>query len=65
VATLLHRVPVTTGLSALPGREPQAALDNIHHCYNPNWSCPLTPFGNRLKVPIRAGEKRFPDVDHE
>ncbi len=21
------------------------------------WSCPLTPFENRLKVPIRAGEK--------
>ncbi len=23
------------------------------------WNCPLTPFENRLKVPIRAGEKIF------
>jgi uncharacterized protein (DUF1684 family) len=31
------------------------------------WSCPITPFENRLKVPIRAGEK-IPHgdwVDHE
>jgi uncharacterized protein (DUF1684 family) len=27
--------------------------------YNDKWSCPLTPFENRLKVPIRAGEKIF------
>jgi len=27
--------------------------------YNDAWSCPLTPFENRLKVPIRAGEKVF------
>jgi uncharacterized protein len=27
--------------------------------YNPRWSCPLTPFENRLKVSIRAGEKTF------
>jgi uncharacterized protein len=27
--------------------------------YNDNWSCPLTPFENRLKVPIKAGEKIF------
>ncbi len=25
--------------------------------YNASYSCPLTPFENRLKVPIRAGEK--------
>jgi len=29
--------------------------------YNENYSCPLTPFENRLKVPIRAGEKNFHD----
>jgi len=23
------------------------------------WSCPITPSENRLKVPIRAGEKIF------
>jgi uncharacterized protein (DUF1684 family) len=32
---------------------------NPYCAYNPNWSCPLTPFENRLKVPIRAGEKLF------
>lgn len=32
--------------------------------YNENFSCPLTPFENRLKVPIRAGEKLFPGAEH-
>ncbi len=32
---------------------------NPYCAYNPNWSCPLTPFEDRLKVPIRAGEKIF------
>ena len=27
--------------------------------YNEQWSCPLTPIENRIKVPIRAGEKNF------
>ncbi len=30
---------------------------NPYCAYNEAWSCPLTPFENRLKVPIRAGEK--------
>ncbi len=30
---------------------------NPYCAYNDRWSCPLTPFENRLKVPIRAGEK--------
>ena len=30
---------------------------NPYCAYNAQWSCPLTPFENRLKVPIRAGEK--------
>jgi hypothetical protein len=25
------------------------------------WACSITPHENRLKVPIRAGEKLFPD----
>jgi uncharacterized protein (DUF1684 family) len=25
--------------------------------YNPTWECPLPPVENRLKVPIRAGER--------
>ena len=27
--------------------------------YNEHWSCPLTPAENRLKAPIRAGERVF------
>jgi uncharacterized protein (DUF1684 family) len=34
---------------------------NPYCAYNERWSCPLTPFENRLKVPIRAGEKNFHD----
>jgi uncharacterized protein len=32
---------------------------NPYCAYNDGWSCPLTPFENRLKVPIRAGEKLY------
>lgn len=32
---------------------------NPYCAYNDTWSCPLTPFENHLKVPIRAGEKLF------
>ncbi len=32
---------------------------NPYCAYNENWSCPLTPFENRLRVPIRAGERLF------
>jgi len=32
---------------------------NPYCAYNDQWSCPLTPAENRLKVPIRAGEKMF------
>lgn len=32
---------------------------NPYCAYNEYWSCPLTPFENHLKVPIRAGEKLF------
>ena len=32
---------------------------NPYCAYNDVWSCPLTPFENRLKVPVRAGEKIF------
>jgi len=35
---------------------------NPYCAYNEAWSCPLTPFENRLKVPIRAGEKIFHDA---
>ena len=36
---------------------------NPYCAYNENWSCPITPWENRLKVPIRAGEKVF-DTAH-
>ena len=32
---------------------------NPYCAYNERWSCPLTPFENRLKLPIRAGDKLF------
>jgi uncharacterized protein (DUF1684 family) len=32
---------------------------NPYCAYNEQWSCPLTPAENRLKVSIRAGEKIF------
>ena len=32
---------------------------NPYCAYNEKWSCPITPFENRLKVPIRAGERVF------
>lgn len=38
---------------------------NPYCAYNENWSCPLTPFENRLKVPVPAGEKVFQHDPHE
>ena len=38
---------------------------NPYCAYNEMWSCPITPFENRLKVPIRAGEKLFNASEHE
>jgi len=32
---------------------------NPYCAYNDRWSSPLTPFENRLKVPLQAGEKSF------
>ncbi len=32
---------------------------NPYCAYNEQWSCPLTPIENRLRVPIRAGEMNF------
>lgn len=32
---------------------------NPYCAYNPSWSCPIPPAENRIKVPIRAGEKVF------
>jgi uncharacterized protein (DUF1684 family) len=35
---------------------------NPYCAYNENWSCPITPAENRLRVPIRAGERVFEDA---
>jgi hypothetical protein len=37
---------------------------NPYCAYNEHWSCPMTPFENRLKVPIRAGEKIYKQATH-
>lgn len=34
---------------------------NPYCAYNENWSCPITPQENRIKVPIRAGEMTYED----
>ncbi len=36
---------------------------NPYCAYSPNYSCPLPPFENWLKIPIRAGEKNFKDQE--
>jgi uncharacterized protein len=49
-------------LESLPGNRFLVDFNlayNPYCAYNDVWSCPLTPFENRLKVPIRAGEKLF------
>jgi uncharacterized protein len=49
---------------ALPGNRFHVDFNlayNPYCAYNEMWSCPITPPENRLKVPIRAGEKLFPD----
>ena len=35
---------------------------NPYCAYNAQWSCPLTPFENRLKLAVRAGEMIFDDA---
>ena len=57
-----------TDATTSPGTAPAlvllTGLGKIQHGYDPNWSCPLTPFENRVKVPVRAGEKLFPGTEH-
>ena len=38
---------------------------NPYCAYNDQWTCPLTPPENRLKVPIRAGERVFHEDETE
>jgi uncharacterized protein (DUF1684 family) len=51
---------------SLPGDDGRVVVDfnyayNPYCAYNGDWSCPLPPVENWLSVPIRAGEKAFPD----
>ena len=49
----------------LPATEDGRLVVDFNYAYNPYcaynemWSCPITPPENRLKVPVRAGEKVF------
>lgn len=36
---------------------------NPYCAYNPGWRCPIPPIENHLAVPIRAGERSYPDVE--
>jgi uncharacterized protein len=40
-------------------------LYNPYCAYNEQWSCPIPPVENWLKVPIEAGEKRFHTTQEE
>ena len=57
--------PAGRYLEAEPPEDGEVVLD-FNYAYNPycaydsNYSCPLPPVENWLKVPIRAGEKDFP-----
>lgn len=51
-------------LEPLEGEDGRFFIDfnyayNPYCAYNENWSCPIAPAENRLKVPIRAGEMVF------
>lgn len=51
-------------LEVLPLDDGRVLLDfnyayNPYCAYNDGWSCPVPPAENRLKVPIRAGERTF------
>ncbi len=57
-----YRTPSAWGVGARRDRRPVLEFNyayNPYCAYNERWSCPLTPFENRLRVPIRAGEKSF------
>lgn len=59
-----HTYPAGRYLEPMPLADGKFLVDfnlayNPYCAYNDGWSCPLTPFENRLRVPIRAGEKIF------
>ena len=58
---LIHLYHLTMCLSAF---EPKAELDDIQHPYTGGAARPQAPSENRLKIPIRAGEKLFHREGH-
>jgi hypothetical protein len=36
---------------------------NPYCAYNAGWRCPIPPIGNHLAVPIRAGERSYPEAE--
>lgn len=36
---------------------------NPYCAYNPGWRCPIPPIENHLTIPIRAGERSFPEAE--
>jgi uncharacterized protein (DUF1684 family) len=38
---------------------------NPYCAYSPEWRCPIPPIENHLAVPIRAGERSYPDAESQ
>lgn len=56
-------------LDAIPIGNEEFVLDfnkayNPYCAYNGNYSCPIPPEENWLDIPIRAGEKTYPDPEY-
>ena len=57
-------------LDLVPMEDGQLLVDfnyayNPYCAYNPRWSCPIPPAENRLKIPISAGEKKYPGASED
>lgn len=55
---------------ALPAATDEEVVLDFNAAYNPfcaynnEYACPVPPADNRLAVPVAAGEKSFPEIDH-
>ncbi|MCB2379898.1 DUF1684 domain-containing protein [Hymenobacter sp. BT635] len=55
---------------ALPAEKDKQVVLDFNAAYNPfcaynnEYACPVPPADNRLVVPVPAGEKSFPEIDH-
>jgi hypothetical protein len=64
--------PVGAGRTVDPQERPDGRLSvDFNYAYGPycqyndNWVCTLPPIENWLKVPIKAGEKKYPGKESE